>query len=1556
MPEKPREYKNRIDEQRRKRRRNRDELIECINEYELIDERYKAETKQEILASFEKNEKAEKAWELYVKIWEELANIEQKYQELEELKENLEAKRNEHETLKDELKAINIDCEDETTLMMQMQKVESINSKIEAIDVECKELEKKIEEREKEIKEIEETYWEKEGTDETSITEEKGQDISKSQEETTKKESPRTLQEYKEIVLLEKWKTDNIRWKIIKLLEEWTWIDETLKEKIKWKISDVFEKYNDEIEWSLKMKSARYMEDRKVILDLNTKIRIIWWKPCYATRKNWRHYVIRWEEQLWKEYNKIKNIQEIWWKPYFEWLRDDWGYDIIRWNNILNMVYIDKFWYEWSLKFEKSIWWRPVITINLDNGKQVAMWWEEQLWKEYKKIENIQEIRWKPYFEWLRDDWDHDIVRWNNVMNTMYIEKFWYEWSLKFEKSIWWRPFITINLDNGKQVVMWWEEQLWKEYKKIENIQEIRWKPYFEWLRDDWGYDIVRWNDIMNMVYIENFWYKWSLKFEKSIWWKPLITINLDNGQQVAMWWEEQLWKEYNKIENIQEIWWKPYFEWLRDDLDYDIIRWNEQKWEGFNFIDDLKKIWWKPCFRAEKDRKKCIIWWNEPLWDWFDDLDSLQEIWWKPCFRAKKDWKSCVMRWTEQQWDWFDDLDSLQEIWWKPCFRAKKDWKSCVMRWTEQQWDWFDYIHSPEEIWWKPCLIAKKDWKWCIMWWKEQLWKEYKGINDLQEIWLKPYFRWLRDDWYNDIIWWNKNLKLGYNERFTEWKYSFETKKSIWWRPFIVITLNDSKKELAMWWEEQLWKKYKKIENIQEIWWKPYFRWLRDDWHNDIIWWNENLKLGYNKRFTEWKYCFEIKKSIWWKPFIVITLNNSKKQIAMWWEEQLWKEYKEIDDLQEIWWKPCFEWLRDDWYSDIIWWNENLKLGYNERFTEWKYSFEIKKSIWWRPFITINLDNGKQVAMWWEEQQWNEYDDISSIKEIWWKPVFKAKKDWKWCIVEWGEQQWNWAKYESDLILDEITKKYQQDEDNEDTVIQKEWQKNSPREKREKIILERYQTKLNRDGLLKIILLSDAIDEETKKKLKSEILSDFYTEFEKVTSTKEFQELDKDYREIKKTERKKIKKSVELESQKEATEPEILTLDGKLCEIADFAMKLEDGLWLKKRKLKKAKEERNELESRQESLLEWINKIKIEKAQIESNLLIQQRNYGIKKERPKIKRKALKEDWLILEKLKSESTFKWYKKIYMELVSDKEKYMNDLLQQIESVDFWISEWKKKEIMEMLKTVLEKELESFKEWDEITKLADETEKWIKDNWKSVMEQIKDLKWKIEEKEIEREDLKSKWTWDDSKDIYKNKHEWFKLQKELLNLKNQYNSIKTELEEKLKKYDWTVIDWTGQIYVETRNEKIEREERERLEATTRKYSTELANFERRASDTWRKNVESYTYGRLYSFNFLDDVAIEYWDRLWLLALYDCSMDHDYTDSHSDPEYSTVLCFKVWDTIEYRKFVCRDAYDADKDDWSNAYKEILDVKLDENTLKVWLSKWEWEPSVKYEFNIK
>ena len=120
-------------------------------------------------------------------------------------------------------------------------------------------------------------------------------------------------------------------------------------------------------------------------------------------------------------------------------------------------------------------------------------------------------------------------------------------------------------------------------------------------------------------------------------------------------------------------------------------------------------------------------------------------------------------------------------------------------------------------------------------------------------------------------------------------------------------------------------------------------------------------------------------------------------------------------------------------------------------------------------------------------------------------------------------------------------------------------------------------------------------MDEETKKALKTEILSDFYAEFEKVISTEEFQELDKEYRELKKIERKKVKKSAELETQKEISKPEVEKLDRRLFEIVNSAMKLEDDSRLKiikSKKLNKAKEEWNILESKLNEILDRIMKL----------------------------------------------------------------------------------------------------------------------------------------------------------------------------------------------------------------------------------------------------------------------------------------------------------------------------------------------------------------------------
>ena len=166
-----------------------------------------------------------------------------------------------------------------------------------------------------------------------------------------------------------------------------------------------------------------------------------------------------------------------------------------------------------------------------------------------------------------------------------------------------------------------------------------------------------------------------------------------------------------------------------------------------------------------------------------------------------------------------------------------------------------------------------------------------------------------------------------------------------------------------------------------------------------------------------------------------------------------------------------------------------------------------------------------------------------------------------------------------------------------------------------------------------------------------------------------------------------------------------------------------------------------------------------------------------------------------------------------------------------------------------------------------------------------------------------------------------------------------------------------MDWTSELRVESRKDRNERFEREgKINEMRKKYRLEIDTFKTESQKSWRKDVESYPHGRLYSFSELDTAAIECWDDVWLVVLFDCSMDRDYTNSYSDPEYSAVVCVKVWDYEDYEKFVRRHATDADLDNKSLAYREITDVKLDWDILQVWLSKWGGSPSRRYDFKIK
>ena len=157
MPETPREYIKRIDEKWRRNEIINRKLIETIEWYDLLDERFKITAKQKLLDNFDKNQKVEQGWKKYTVIVSEIENIDKKYEELREKKEELKQKKEEREEKEREIKEAKLDG-NETTLKMQMAKVNEAKKMLDIVDLEVKELEQDIKNMEEELKEIEETY------------------------------------------------------------------------------------------------------------------------------------------------------------------------------------------------------------------------------------------------------------------------------------------------------------------------------------------------------------------------------------------------------------------------------------------------------------------------------------------------------------------------------------------------------------------------------------------------------------------------------------------------------------------------------------------------------------------------------------------------------------------------------------------------------------------------------------------------------------------------------------------------------------------------------------------------------------------------------------------------------------------------------------------------------------------------------------------------------------------------------------------------------------------------------------------------------------------------------------------------------------------------------------------------------------------------------------------------------------------------------------------------------------------------------------------------------
>jgi len=487
-----------------------------------------------------------------------------------------------------------------------------------------------------------------------------------------------------------------------------------------------------------------------------------------------------------------------------------------------------------------------------------------------------------------------------------------------------------------------------------------------------------------------------------------------------------------------------------------------------------------------------------------------------------------------------------------------------------------------------------------------------------------------------------------------------------------------------------------------------------------------------------------------------------------------------------------------------------------------------------------------------------------------------------------------------------------------------------TPREIRENLILQRYEKKLNRDELLKVLDWNEIINSEKKNEIKSEILENFYKNYEKAKENNEFQAADELYRKQKTTKKQIEKKEAEMIEMKKSNENKIQDLDDQMLEIAEVALSLEDWSLFKKLKLKRANERRDELQSQQRRINWDIYKLHMDKEKLTAVLKKDEETYWPKTDRPKIKWKRIANIVKAHEELEKQHTLKWYKEKYFQIIKEKEEYLQKFMSEIDSIDLWLSEDKKKEIIDKMKKTMENEIETMKWWDDITKLADETEKRFEGNREIYTKKLKELEREIKEKEDEIKEIEE-WEWTSVDDVLQSREDEFIKRKELLDLQDKYKALKTELEEKLKKYDGTVIDWTDQIHVETRDEKLDRKKKriEKLKGDTNAILKDLkenhVKIEKNAEVEWYKwkevhfslpavwNFEWFKFDYFVSNDLIDKKDFEAKSELKkkLYSMNDVSkllqamneyMTELWGENDGNIDYEAEL--KYWETEKYR----------------------------------------------------
>jgi len=372
------------------------------------------------------------------------------------------------------------------------------------------------------------------------------------------------------------------------------------------------------------------------------------------------------KEDLVEEIKKSK-------EEYWEYEKEDTSHDKI-WKKEM-----DKSW----IIYRAEIWWKTLVVKNVFmSGKtepwKCVKWWWKKIW-EYEDICEVQdskastplfcEVEWKLMF-WVRGKkWNCKLIWWNEEYNEIKLESY----NLK---EIWWKPCIKIRKKRNKEVVIWWDKQIWAEYQYTsDDIYEAWWKPYF-WAKKDWVIDEIRWDK-------ELLWY--STKSRRVVWWKPFFVVENSGGKYEVVWWKERIWGEYKEVDNVGNAWWKPCFVVRNEKGRYEVVWWKEKIWGEYEYVEKMVSIWWKPCFLAKKRGNWIVMRWNEQIWEEYSRIwnDDVGDIWWKPCFRACIGLNGWIVMWWEKQiWgiyyepSYLDDYYRTAQIWktmeWKPRFKYR--------------------------------------------------------------------------------------------------------------------------------------------------------------------------------------------------------------------------------------------------------------------------------------------------------------------------------------------------------------------------------------------------------------------------------------------------------------------------------------------------------------------------------------------------------------------------------------------------------------------------------------------------------------------------------------------------------------------------------------------------------------------------------------------------------------------------------------------------------------------------------------------------------------------